>query len=432
MGKKKYTFGKLTGIWKEDKSQTVTFVVTDDCNLRCKYCYITHKSPNKQMNFETAKEFFKDNELSFFGARFYEKFNSKDEISNLQYASKTLVDFIISNYSIDDLISGRMDFEKIKPWFEKHNIDSKYQESIDKFMNVFEFSSSNLKPLIMKSEKLSYTVLNIDPQWDRANKIETFIVHDKDDRNKIHKIIKDEAPRFYDEFLKGKVDSIALNYELNKSKKGSFADKNLDNKIYLGSLSANTHEYIHILLANRLDFVNWLHEGLAQYFPFLYFDEPVSSYIEFINYDVELFAKERSLTEKEKQEFLRMRNTVIDNFTNRGGVWPIDNNVKDDKQRRLFMDAFAYYELKLDDYFTVSEVYGDRINLTRDKTGTFLEADELSYLQALSFTNYLIGNFGLEKMLYISQESPSAVSFEEDFGKSYGELKKDWLNSIGF
>lgn len=57
MGKKKYTFGKLTGIWKEDKSQTVTFVVTDDCNLRCKYCYITHKSSNKQMNFETAKEF---------------------------------------------------------------------------------------------------------------------------------------------------------------------------------------------------------------------------------------------------------------------------------------------------------------------------------------------------------------------------------------
>lgn len=55
--KNDYTFGKPIGSWHRDRAQTVTFVVTNDCNLRCKYCYITHKSPDKQMNFETAKAF---------------------------------------------------------------------------------------------------------------------------------------------------------------------------------------------------------------------------------------------------------------------------------------------------------------------------------------------------------------------------------------
>ena len=36
-------------------TQTVTFQVTDDCNLACKYCYQMHKG-KKKMSFETAKE----------------------------------------------------------------------------------------------------------------------------------------------------------------------------------------------------------------------------------------------------------------------------------------------------------------------------------------------------------------------------------------
>lgn len=36
-------------------TQTVTFQVTDDCNLACKYCYQMHKG-KKKMSFETAKK----------------------------------------------------------------------------------------------------------------------------------------------------------------------------------------------------------------------------------------------------------------------------------------------------------------------------------------------------------------------------------------
>lgn len=34
----------------------ITFSVTEDCNLRCKYCYLAHKNSNKRMSFATAKK----------------------------------------------------------------------------------------------------------------------------------------------------------------------------------------------------------------------------------------------------------------------------------------------------------------------------------------------------------------------------------------
>lgn len=54
--REQYTVGKAPAQWSET-AQTITFIVTEDCNLRCKYCYIIHKSTNKRMSFETAKKF---------------------------------------------------------------------------------------------------------------------------------------------------------------------------------------------------------------------------------------------------------------------------------------------------------------------------------------------------------------------------------------
>ena len=44
MDKKGYLVGTQSEVWKAGAAQQVTFIVTADCNLRCKYCYITHKS----------------------------------------------------------------------------------------------------------------------------------------------------------------------------------------------------------------------------------------------------------------------------------------------------------------------------------------------------------------------------------------------------
>lgn len=57
MNSASYTIGIMQPEWGEGKAQTLTFIVTEDCNLRCKYCYITHKSKNKVLNLDTAKKF---------------------------------------------------------------------------------------------------------------------------------------------------------------------------------------------------------------------------------------------------------------------------------------------------------------------------------------------------------------------------------------
>lgn len=42
--------------WEEGKAKTVTFVVTQDCQLRCKYCYVVGKASQHRMDFEVARK----------------------------------------------------------------------------------------------------------------------------------------------------------------------------------------------------------------------------------------------------------------------------------------------------------------------------------------------------------------------------------------
>lgn len=50
--------GTMPPIWEglEGMPKTITLCVTEDCNLACKYCYMTGKNHLKKMNFETAKK----------------------------------------------------------------------------------------------------------------------------------------------------------------------------------------------------------------------------------------------------------------------------------------------------------------------------------------------------------------------------------------
>jgi radical SAM peptide maturase (CXXX-repeat target family) len=50
-----YALGKRLITWNEGDAQSVTFVVTQDCNLKCKYCYMTAKNDENRMSFEIAK-----------------------------------------------------------------------------------------------------------------------------------------------------------------------------------------------------------------------------------------------------------------------------------------------------------------------------------------------------------------------------------------
>ncbi len=51
-----YLMGTQVHAWRNENAKVITFVVTQDCNLRCKYCYMTGKQSEHKMTFETAKQ----------------------------------------------------------------------------------------------------------------------------------------------------------------------------------------------------------------------------------------------------------------------------------------------------------------------------------------------------------------------------------------
>lgn len=42
--------------WNIEKAKTITFIVTKDCQLACKYCYLVGKNRNERMSFDVARQ----------------------------------------------------------------------------------------------------------------------------------------------------------------------------------------------------------------------------------------------------------------------------------------------------------------------------------------------------------------------------------------
>ena len=48
-------FGSNQAAWGEAVAKPVTFVVTEDCQLRGRFCYFTGKNQKNRMEFEIAR-----------------------------------------------------------------------------------------------------------------------------------------------------------------------------------------------------------------------------------------------------------------------------------------------------------------------------------------------------------------------------------------
>ena len=42
--------------WRSGTSKNITFIVTKDCQLACKYCYLVGKNSKERMSWEVAKQ----------------------------------------------------------------------------------------------------------------------------------------------------------------------------------------------------------------------------------------------------------------------------------------------------------------------------------------------------------------------------------------
>lgn len=97
--------------YKATTPKTITFIVTKDCQLACKYCYLVAKNTNGRMSLETAKkavDYILDNP-NFFN----EKSVSFDFIGGEPFLEIDLIDAICDYIKIEL-------YKRNHPWFNKY------------------------------------------------------------------------------------------------------------------------------------------------------------------------------------------------------------------------------------------------------------------------------------------------------------------------
>lgn len=136
--------GRQVQAWRHENAKVITFVVTQDCNLRCKYCYMTGKESEHRMTFETAKK-----AIDYF-------LQEKEQLFDDDYL---IIEFIGGEPLLEiELIDQIVDYFKIKiyaqncGWFGKYRIaistngilysDEKVQEFINKNKNSLSIGIS--------------------------------------------------------------------------------------------------------------------------------------------------------------------------------------------------------------------------------------------------------------------------------------------------
>jgi len=101
--------------WEEARAKSVTFIVTEDCQLRCKYCYLVGKNDARRMGFDIARRtvdyLLSDRET------FHEPSVIWEFIGGEPFLEIDLMD------QITDYIKRRM-YEESHPWFSSYRFNT--------------------------------------------------------------------------------------------------------------------------------------------------------------------------------------------------------------------------------------------------------------------------------------------------------------------
>lgn len=105
-------------------------------------------------------------------------------------------------------------------------------------------------------------------------------------------------------------------------------------------------------------------------------------------------------------------------------------NLRDEEDRHIYWQTYYLGTITKKDIFEmpvsmISNIERQYINEDGLNEG-IREANNIPWSQNFSFVEYMVYKYGLEKMLYFSVGDFGTMTFEEEFGKSFKELERDW------
>lgn len=128
--------------WQEGQAKNITFIVTKDCQLACRYCYLVGKNSNETMSFDVAKR-----------AIDYILRNENNPIFNQQ---SVVWDFIGGEPFLEiDLIDKICDYIKIQLFCKNHHWFNSYRFSFS--TNGLNYHTKRVQDFIEKN----YTHLSV-------------------------------------------------------------------------------------------------------------------------------------------------------------------------------------------------------------------------------------------------------------------------------
>lgn len=132
-------------VWQEGIAKNITFIVTKDCQLACKYCYLVGKNQKERMSWEIAKtaiDYILDNEIVF-----------KEE--------SVIWDFIGGEPFLEiDLINKICDYLKTEMFRRNHHWFDSYRFSLT--TNGINYDSKRVQDFISKNKEHISIALTID------------------------------------------------------------------------------------------------------------------------------------------------------------------------------------------------------------------------------------------------------------------------------
>ena len=124
------------GAWRNGEAKSITFIVTKDCQLACKYCYLVGKNEKERLSFDTAKK-----------AIDYILSNENDPQFNYESVS---FDFIGGEPFLEiDLIDKICDYIKIEMYRLNHHWFNSFRFSFS--TNGINYDSEKVQNFIKKN-----------------------------------------------------------------------------------------------------------------------------------------------------------------------------------------------------------------------------------------------------------------------------------------
>lgn len=131
--------------WQSGVAKSITFIVTKDCQLACKYCYLVGKNTNERMTLEIAKQaidYILDNEMDF-------------------QEESVIWDFIGGEPFLEiDLIDQICDYIKLEMYKRDHHWFNSYRFSFS--TNGINYHTEKVQNFIKKNREHLSIAITID------------------------------------------------------------------------------------------------------------------------------------------------------------------------------------------------------------------------------------------------------------------------------